>query len=217
MRGPCLRLLVIQGTFLRIQFLQGRSSLKAWCFSWSQDAFYEAEGCLWRGTQPAGTGTAAREEEPSICNPISINSMTKRSAQAQIIMLIVIVKMIIDERSIKRKERGCGSCWRSVMSAVLAPGWPGCGVCGLWRGLFRPLAPGRPSPSGGGVGRVRGGGKPAKPRKPAQDHVPTLSRDTHAHLRGSGGEGRAPDGISLTPTPPGAPWHPAGQRCQSLR
>jgi hypothetical protein len=43
-------------------------------------------------------------------------------------------------------SRGCGT---------------GCGVCGLWRGLFRPLAPGRPPPRGGGVGRVGGVGNPA--------------------------------------------------------
>src|SRR5215813_1445242 len=62
-----------------------------------------------------------------------------------------------------------------------------------------------------------GGGTPGTPRTPAQDHVPTLSGDAHAHLRGKGGEGRAPDSISLTPTPPGAPWPLAGRLYQSPR
>ena len=42
----------------------------------------------------------------------------------------------------------------------------GCGVCGLWRGLFRPLTPGRPSPAGGWCGARKGRRKPGTPANP---------------------------------------------------
>jgi hypothetical protein len=105
-------------------------------------------------------------------------------------------------------------CLRLLFRVAGVAGMAGCAGCGGFGGARLP--PWLPPWLGAGA-RVKGRGQSCKPRKPAQDHVPTLSWDTHAHLRGRGAEGRAPDGISLTSTPPATLWHLAGQRCQSPR